>query len=1017
KLFGLEKNSCEPSYEIWRQTIIPKDRKKIEEVVLNASKKGIEFTVEWRVNGTNGTVRWVMAKGVPFPGIGGQVCRYVGIVIDITDRMQVKEKQRQNEEFFRKLFEGHSATQLIIDPATGNIMDANQAAADYYGWSVDTLRKMDIQEINTLSPEEVMSEMGKSRSLEKKQFSFQHRKSDGSLRDVEVFSNKIEVEGKELLYSIVHDVTERKQSEKLLYESSERYRSLFNNMLNGIASCKMIFEDGRPVDFIYEEVNSRFEILTGLKNVEGRKVSEVISGIREINPELFEIYGRVAMTGEPEKFDFYVEPLKTWFEISAFSSKKGHFVALFDNVTERKSAEEALKQSEETFRKMFETHSAVMILLDPETGNIIDANQAAACFYGWPVNELRKMHILQITTATFDSVREAFEKIISSDQNRFLFSHRRADGSLCDVEVFSKNIVIEGRGLLYSIIHDVTKRKRLELLSAFRHHLLEIEESLSEEQILQAALDETKKLTGSGIGFYHFFNDDTFTQTLPHLPTNIQENICRVDGKWTHSPLLESGAWDEMIREKKTVIHNDYNSLPHQKRLPKGHPEIIRELITPVIKGEKIIAIIGVSNKPSDYDDDDAGYACSIANTAWDIITRKLSRQSEKRMQEELIQSQKMELVGQLAGGIAHDFNNMLTVILGHAEMALDKPGPSYEDLEAIQKAANHSAELTRQLLAFARKQTVIPKVLDLNAKVDGMLSMLRRLIGENITLTWIPKTKNAQVKLDPSQIDQILVNLCINARDAIDEYGNITIESSKIHVDEAKRAAGHPCAVSGFYITLSITDNGHGIDKKHLPHIFEPFFTTKDVGKGTGMGLSTVYGIVKQNSGYIEVQSEKSKGSSIKIYLPWHPHDAVSLDNNNLKPDMTYGKETILLVEDQSDILKLYKQILEQKGYVVLATDKPTDAIMLAEQRKGVIDLLVTDVIMPEMNGSDLFKKLQLMCGNLTVLFMSGYTSDIITHHHILNEGVNFIEKPFSINALTTTVQDILKTKVKSSP
>jgi nitrogen-specific signal transduction histidine kinase len=338
--------------------------------------------------------------------------------------------------------------------------------------------------------------------------------------------------------------------------------------------------------------------------------------------------------------------------------------------------------------------------------------------------------------------------------------------------------------------------------------------------------------------------------------------------------------------------------------------------------------------------------------------------------------------------------------------MALDRKDSSYEDLQVIKNAATHSAELTRQLLMFARKQTFETKVIDLNATIAEMLSILRQLIGENITLIWIPKAKNALVKLNPSQINQILANLCINARDAIDSNGSITIETAQLHVDQAESAAGHPCTIPGDYVTLTITDNGHGIEKKHLPHIFEPFFTTRELGRGTGMGLASVYGIVNQCNGFIDVKSEQGKGTTIIICLPLELHGTAAEPTEKAEPALHHVRGSILLVEDQPDILQLCRQMLDRSGYHVLAALHPMQAIQLAEQYKDEIDLLVTDVILPEMNGCELFQRLQKVYPQLKVLYMSGYTADIITNNLASDEGVNFIEKPFTTNAFANAIQ-----------
>lgn len=405
-----------------------------------------------------------------------------------------------------------------------------------------------------------------------------------------------------------------------------------------------------------------------------------------------------------------------------------------------------------------------------------------------------------------------------------------------------------------------------------------------------------------------------------------------------------------------------------------------------------------------------------IAGSFVDITEHKRNEIERSKLEVQLQQSQKMEMVGRLAGGIAHDFNNMLTVILGHSEMALELIDPSdeaYTDLEAIRQAATRSADLTRQLLAFARKQIVTPIILTLNSAVEKLLPMLRRLIGEHITLTWIPDSNNAEVNIDPSQIDQILVNLCINARDSITGHGTITLECKSSPLPDFTDKASNSVILPVNHVTLSVRDDGSGIDKNDLQHIFEPFFTTKEPGKGTGLGLSMVYGIIKQNNGTIECQSERGKGTIITVYLPLYraPSEAAQGTVQNTRPvELPHkGHQTILLVEDELPILKLSKLILERNGYTVLAAATPAEALWKADNYNGVIDLLLTDVMMPQMNGSELSKKLHASRPELKTLFMSGYTADIIANNGMLDDAINFIQKPITIKSLTRTVYTIL--------
>ncbi|MBU0972192.1 MAG: PAS domain S-box protein [Proteobacteria bacterium] len=393
-------------------------------------------------------------------------------------------------------------------------------------------------------------------------------------------------------------------------------------------------------------------------------------------------------------------------------------------------------------------------------------------------------------------------------------------------------------------------------------------------------------------------------------------------------------------------------------------------------------------------------------------ITRQKQNEAEKAsIEEQLRQAQKMEFVGRLAGGVAHDYNNALSVIMGYTELAMDKmdlADPLRDDLNEVLKAAKRATDITRQLLAFARKQTIAPKVLNLNENVESMLKMVRRLIGEDITLAWVPGANLSSVKMDPSQIDQILANLCINARDAISGVGKITIETKKATFDTAY-CADHHGFIPGEFIMLAVSDNGCGMDKEILNNIFEPFFTTKDVDKGTGLGLSTVYGIVKQNKGFINVYSEPGTGTTIRIYLPQHEDNAIDIQRHNTEDIPSGHGETIMVVEDDPSILKLAERILKELGYIVLTENRPKGAINRVKEHAGKIHLLLTDVIMPEMNGLELVNRLKSRCPALKYVFMSGYTADTIAHHGVLDKGMHFIQKPFSKENLAKTVRTAL--------
>jgi PAS domain S-box-containing protein len=400
-----------------------------------------------------------------------------------------------------------------------------------------------------------------------------------------------------------------------------------------------------------------------------------------------------------------------------------------------------------------------------------------------------------------------------------------------------------------------------------------------------------------------------------------------------------------------------------------------------------------------------------------DITERKNAEADREKLQAQLTQAQKMESVGRLAGGVAHDFNNMLGVILGYTELALLRTDDNHKliaDLKEIQKAAHRSSDITKQLLAFARKQTISPRKLDLNDTVESMLKMLRRLIGENIDLVWQPSAHLWPVKLDPTQIDQILANLCVNARDAIEGVGKITIDTGNKTFDAAY-CKEHSGFIPGDFVQLSVSDNGSGMDRETLDNLFEPFFTTKEVGKGTGLGLATIYGIVKQNNGFIDVYSEPGQGSTFRIYLPRLVQEKEVFKSVSGKKATAGGTETILLVEDEPTILSMTQKMLERKGYSVLPAVTPAEAIDLAGTHTDPIHLLMTDVVMPEMNGRDLAGQIKGLCPDIRLLFMSGYPANVIAHQGMLDDGVAFIQKPFSMGDLTEKLREVLDENTRS--
>jgi two-component system, cell cycle sensor histidine kinase and response regulator CckA len=634
---------------------------------------------------------------------------------------------------------------------------------------------------------------------------------------------------------------------------------------------------------------------------------------------------------------------------------------------------EALRGSEETYRRLFEDHTAVKMIIDPATGAIVDANFAAADFYGWSRELLQQMTIMQINTLSADDIRAEMEKASSRDRNFFQLRHLRADGSVRDVAVFSSRIVIKGRQLLHSIVQDVTDR--VQARSALER---------SEERFRSIVEGAPDPIFIQSDGRFAYLN-----------PAAV-----RLLGAASPEALIGTPVLDR--------VHPDFHQAVRQRlhQLNEKRQPVNRTLAQQFVRLDGFPVWVETVGQPIVYDGKEGALVF-----VRDISERKDAEDRQEKLQAQLLQAQKMEAVGRLAGGVAHDFNNMLSVILGYSEMALDQlncQAPFHGEFSEIHKAAERSAAITRQLLAFARQQTIAPVALDLNDTVAGMLNMLRRLIGEDIDLVWKPGAALRPVKMDPGQIDQILANLVVNARDAIAGVGKITIETENVFFDAAY-CAEHTGFTLGRFVMLAVSDDGCGMARHTMENLFEPFFTTKEKGKGTGLGLATVYGIVKQNNGFINVYSEPGEGTSIKVYLPWHEKPAAE-DAPQRKQEPAFGRDrTVMVVEDEPAIRRLAEKMLESLGLTVIGAGSPRQAIDTAERHNGRIDLLLTDVVMPEMNGRDLAAEIRSLYPELKVLFMSGYTANVIAHHGVLDEGVTFIQKPFSRQGLTDGIRRAL--------
>jgi PAS domain S-box-containing protein len=610
-------------------------------------------------------------------------------------------------------------------------------------------------------------------------------------------------------------------------------------------------------------------------------------------------------------------------------------------------------------------------------GRLLYVNEAACHSLGYTKEELLSLTVFDIDPQ-FPRQRwsDHWQKTRNLGSYIMETTHKAKDGRVFPVEITIDFMSFAGEEYHCSYARDITERKQAE--EALRE---------SEERLRLALMAANQGLYDLNIQTGETLVNPEYATMLGYDPAEFQETNAR----W-----IERLHPDDRERVAETYRAYVRGEIPvyaveFRQRTKSGDWKWILSL-------GKIVAR------------DSEGRPLRMLGTHTDITERKQAEEEKAKLESQLLQAQKMESVGRLAGGVAHDFNNMLSVILGYAALMKSKlpaGDPLLKNVLEIERAGMRSRDITRQLLAFSRKQIIAPKPVNLNDLITDTQTTLARLIGEDIDLRFYPEKDLWKIKFDPSQIDQILMNLAVNARDAMPDGGRLTIETANIHLDEAYCREHFECR-PGHYVLLVVSDDGVGMDKETRSHIFEPFFTTKEVDKGTGLGLATIYGIVKQNGGFINVYSEPGRGTTFKIYIPRIMEEG-SVTEKTEVVSLASGTGTVLLVEDDNLVRGMTAAMLEEIGYTVLVAETPLHALSLCEKRDMAIDLLLTDVVMPGMNGTELRDKVQAIRPGIKVLFMSGYTSNVIVHHGVLEEGVRFIHKPFSMHDLAWKVRDAI--------
>jgi PAS domain S-box-containing protein len=894
---------------------------------------------------------------------------------DISERKAAEEALRKSEQNFRQITEESPVAIYIIQG--GKLVYVNPSLAKQSGYSRDEI-------VGKLAPQDLihrhdvarlMTTLGERAAgrIQGEGVEYRGIRKDGSIVHVEAYGMLMEYQGKPAVMGTLVDISERKRAEAARRESENRYRVLFDNSRDAmmvLAPPVWNFVSANPATLELFGVKDEATFLSlGPWDVspacqpDGSPSAE--KALEMIKIAMLE--GAHAFEWRHQRLDGRAIPASVQLTRLEFAGQSLLQATIHDlSPTER--ALPALRDSEEQLEKIFNHSSNAMALTELTDGKILNVNET------W---------VRQSGISSSDAIGKTAAELglwIRWDDCDECYQVLERDGRLRECETklvlkgeerhFALNAEFlelrRGRFLLWEF-HDITERKHAQEEIALLKHSIDVHYDAAYWTDSDGRFIYVNDAGGKALGFGP---GELIGKTL--LDVNENATAERMTCVW------------ETLRAKG--FHRSESI--HRR---KDGSEFPVEILTSHVRfGGK-------------------EYACGFAR---DMTEHKRADAERAKLTDQLQQAQKMESVGRQAGGVAHDFNNMLGVILGHAELALervDSTGPLHNDLINIQSAAQRSADLTRQLLAFARKQTVAPKALNLNDAVAGMLKMARRLIGEDIQLDWRPGEKLWPVHVDPTQIYQILANLCVNARDAIANVGKITIETGNKVID-VELAAATVGMVPGDYVWLAVGDDGCGMDPATLSRAFEPFFTTKEVGKGTGLGLATVYGIVKQNNGFIDAHSELGKGTVFAIYLPRHVGKAVTARLDGATERVEPGRETILLVEDEAPLLAITRRMLERSGYKVLTASTPGQAMQLAREHAGTIDLLITDVVMPEMNGRDLAKNILPLYPQTKRLFMSGYTADVIAHQGVLDKGVFFIQKPFSAQDLAATVRKVLE-------
>jgi two-component system cell cycle sensor histidine kinase/response regulator CckA len=802
-----------------------------------------------------------------------------------------------------------------------------------------------------------------------------HRKFTDSVQKMKQESVKI----RSLQKKIAQLEKQRDELAARLERTQNRYRDLYEGSRDGYAFVGM---DGR-----IEEYNSAFREMIGYDDRDIlKKTYEEITPKRWRAVERKIIQEQVLTRGYSDLYEKEYRrgdgkriPIEIRTYLSRENGSPVGMWAFVRDISDRKKTDRSLLESEQRYKNLIELAPEGIVVSDAR-GNVVSVNRAFSDITGFSKEEIEGKHVSALPMVFSGSIPSGavFPEDISTLKEglNFSFQFRRKDGALRWGEADAGLIQIEGKNTgVQAIVRDITERKKIE------NALLE-----SEEKYRCVVENAREGIVVAQDGRLKFVNP----------------SICRVSG-YTEQELLSRPFIEFIHPEDRALVGKNHEKRLGGEEVPGLYSFRIRSKTGTVLWFQISAVLIEWENRPA------------TLNFLTDITENRTAEDELRAKEQQLLQAQKMEAIGRLAGGVAHDFNNLLTAIIGYTDILLIHPkleGELKRYVDQIKSSSNRAAALIQQLLAFSRRQMLQVKTVDLNKLVANIDAMLRRVIGEDIELFTLFDKDLGFIRADPGQIEQVIMNLAVNARDAMPEGGKLVIETKNVYLDPAyfeNRVNGQP----GSYVMFSVTDNGHGMDEETKKHVFEPFFTTKEKGKGTGLGLSTVYGIVKQSGGYVWVYSEPLLGSSFKCYFPRAEVAEGECTATQMLSSIRGGGETILLVEDECIVRNLISNILRHYGYSVVESENGEKALEACDGfNSAAVDMLITDVVMPGMSGRALADALHHRHPGIKVLYISGYTDDAIVRHGILDEGIPFLQKPFAPNDLAKKVRDLLDSR-----